>query len=267
MENLLALFNKIQQVSPLSLFDQEHIIVQNAGMQHWLNMSVAQTRGIAMNIEFALPAQYLWKLLREIASDDAVPDQSLYAREVLVWRVFEMLSTEQVLADETFEQATQYWQGAASGSEQQQKRYQLAMKIADLFEQYLIFRPNWIDRWSQQDFDFVQDSVTASEIAENNVVEETTQQTYVWQGKLWYLLQQRQAYNPIELMANAAERIADKVALLPKRISFFGINALPPMWINFLEMLGEHIDIHFFHLNPCADYWEISKLKSSLLQN
>ncbi|REL26866.1 exodeoxyribonuclease V subunit gamma [Thalassotalea euphylliae] len=250
MENLLALFNKIQQVSPLSLFDQEHIIVQNAGMQHWLNMSIAQSRGIAMNIEFSLPAQYLWKLLREIASDEAVPDQSLYAREVLVWRVFELLCTEQILADDVFEQATQYWQSASSHSEQQQKRYQLAMKVADLFEQYLIFRPNWIDRWSQQNFDFAQDDVV-----ENHVVEDTTQQTYYWQGKLWYLLQQRQSYNPIELMENAAERIADKIAQLPKRISFFGINALPPMWINFLEMLGEHIDIHFFHLNPCADYW------------
>ncbi|REL35541.1 exodeoxyribonuclease V subunit gamma [Thalassotalea euphylliae] len=246
MENLLALFNKIQQVSPLSLFEQEHIIVQNAGMQHWLNMSIAQSRGIAMNIEFALPAQYLWKLLREIASEDEVPEQSLYSREVLVWRIYQLLSDDIIALDPTFEQATQYWQASSNASEQQQKRYQLAMKVADLYEQYLIFRPNWIDNWSQQDFVFAD---------EDNVSDDTTKQTYYWQGKLWYLLQQRQEYNPVALMSAAAQRIAEKAGQLPKRVSFFGINALPPMWINFLEMLGEHIDIHFFHLNPCADYW------------
>ncbi|HCH69170.1 MAG TPA: hypothetical protein DE042_01495, partial [Colwellia sp.] len=39
MENLLTLLNKISQVSPIGVFNQEVIIVQNAGMQHWLNLA------------------------------------------------------------------------------------------------------------------------------------------------------------------------------------------------------------------------------------
>ena len=50
MENLLTLLNKISEVSPTGVFSQEVIIVQNAGMQHWLNLAIANERGISMNI-------------------------------------------------------------------------------------------------------------------------------------------------------------------------------------------------------------------------
>jgi exodeoxyribonuclease V gamma subunit len=53
MEHLLALLNKIQQLSPPAVFTKEIIIVQNAGMQHWLNMSLAQERGISLSIDYA----------------------------------------------------------------------------------------------------------------------------------------------------------------------------------------------------------------------
>ncbi len=245
MDNLLALFNKIQQISPLSLFEQEQIIVQNAGMQHWLNMSIAETSGISMNVHFSLPAQFLWKLLRDIASDDDIPEQSPYSREVLVWRIFELLAQQDITDDNAFAPATSYWHSAGKIAEQQHKRYQLAVKLADLYEQYLIFRPQWIDQWSQGDF------TTPAELTDNS----DFASSFCWQGKLWQHLHQQSPYNPNELMRIADQQLPQKVELLPKRISFFGINAMPPMWLNFLERLGQYVDIHFFHLNPCADFW------------
>ena len=106
MENLLALLDKIQQVSPLPIFSQETIIVQNAGMQHWLNMSLAQQRGISMNIGYALPSQFLWKLVRSLASEENVPDQSPFSREVLAWRIDALLGSEIVMSDDDFIDST-----------------------------------------------------------------------------------------------------------------------------------------------------------------
>ncbi len=96
MENLLLLLNKISEVSPLGVFNQEVIVVQNAGMQHWLNLAIAKERGISMNMRYALPAQYLWRLIRTIASDDNVPEQSPYSREVLTWRIYALLATKRL---------------------------------------------------------------------------------------------------------------------------------------------------------------------------
>ena len=252
MENLLTLLNKISQVSPIGVFSQEVIIVQNAGMQHWLNLEIANKRGISMNMRYALPAQYLWQLIRTLASEDKVPEQSPYSREVLTWRIYALLATESVINDECFTPATQYWfeqatpelvlsDAAKISSKADLKRYQLAGQMADLYEQYLIFRPDWLDAW--------QHGKEIIELSEENK----------WQAKLWQLLISELPYNPVELLNDAIANIADKLAndpnILPKRMSFFGINTMAPMWLNFINALSEYIDVDFFHLNPCFSYW------------
>lgn len=268
MENLLTLLNKISQVSPVGVFNQEVIIVQNPGMQHWLNLAIASERGISMNMRYALPAQYLWQLIRTLASEDKVPEQSPYSREVLTWRIYALLATETVINDDIFKPATCYWLDSSvsndtsnvvldsttnylthtlastltnTSSKADLKRYQLAGQMADLYEQYLIFRPEWLDAWQRGE----------------EVIELSAENK--WQAKLWQLLISELPYNPVELLNNAIENIADKLSndpkILPKRMSFFGINTMAPMWLNFINALSEYIDVDFFHLNPCFSYW------------
>jgi len=268
MENLLALLNKISQVSPVGVFKQEVIIVQNAGMQHWLNLAIASERGISMNMRYALPAQYLWKLIRTLASEDKVPEQSPYSREVLTWRIYALLATDRVTNDDDFIPATRYWLDhdisktaskktsnstpdliLKTSSKADLKRYQLAGQMADLYEQYLIFRPLWLDAW-QRGEEGIQLSADVSEgISCENI----------WQAKLWQLLISDLPYNPVELLNDAIANIADKLSndpnVLPKRMSFFGINTMAPMWLNFINALSEYIEVDFFHLNPCFSYW------------
>ncbi len=244
MENLLVLLDKIQQVSPLSVFSQETIVVQNAGMQHWLSLSLAQQRNISMNMRYVLPAQFLWQLIRSLVSESQVPEQSSYSREVLTWRIFSLLASDAVCQDQDFQAATSYWQGTEQA---ELKRYQLAGQLADLYEQYLIFRPEWIDLWHQG-------HTNISAVPESNATPELAS-LVLWQAKLWQLLIQEQPYNPVELIEQALMAIEDNRSLLPSRISFFGINAMAPIWLDFIHALSKHIDIHFFHLNPCYAYW------------
>lgn len=125
---------------------------------------------------------------------------------------------------------------------EQLKRYQLACQMADLFEQYLIFRPTWINDWENGNFTAGLTETDATDIAK-------------WQGKLWYLLTREQSYNPITLIEQAISQLKNKRDTLPKRISFFGINIMAPMWLSFVNELSEYTDVHFFHLNPCYAYW------------
>ncbi len=253
MENLLLLLNKISQLSPLGVFNQEVIVVQNAGMQHWLNLAIAQERGISMNMRYALPAQFLWKLIRSLASDEKVPEQSPYSREVLCWRIHALLALDSVIEDADFSQATHYWRGESTIDEEenntvneskhaQLKRYQLATQLADLYEQYLIFRPQWLDNWEKGNFEL-------------NGLEKLSASEHKWQGKLWQLLIAQLSYNPVELMRDAIANIQEKKDLVPPRISFFGLNTMAPMWLDFINALSEHVEVHFFHLNPCFSYW------------
>jgi len=247
MENLLVLLDKIQQLAPLPVFTQETIIVQNAGMQHWLNLSLAKQRGISMNTSYALPAQFLWKLVRTLASEEEVPEQSPYSREVLSWRIYALLASKEVIEDDDFLLASQYWRGKRAqenNAEQANiKRYQLACQLADLYEQYLIFRPEWIDAWHKGE-----NSIDLTDDSDTNSQEK-------WQAKLWRLLIKEQAYNPVSLMKKAISNIEHHLDAIPPRISFFGINAMAPIWLDLIHALSEHIEVHFFHLNPCYAYW------------
>ncbi|ASP49037.1 exodeoxyribonuclease V subunit gamma [Cognaticolwellia beringensis] len=266
MENLLVLLDKIQQLSPLPVFAQDTVIVQNAGMQHWLNMSLAEQRGISMNMRYALPSQFLWNLIRNLASDEDVPEQSPYSREVLAWRIDTLLAANEVIDDDAFKVASDYWQadsknsGNNSYSEAEQlKRYQLACQLADLYEQYLIFRPEWIHAWHQGEFTAFDHQASASSSDTIEEGKQTEASNAIWQGKLWHLLVRDQPYDPRELVALAIKNLNNvdrlKAQALPHRLSFFGINAMAPLWLEFINALSEQIDVHFFHLNPCYAYW------------
>jgi len=256
VENLLALLDKIQQVSPLPIFSKETFIVQNAGMQHWLNMSVAKSRGISLNVDYALPAQYLWKLARALVNKEDSLEQNPFSRESMCWRIFQLLATKEVINNVHFEQVTHYWLTGVEpnhacddySESENLKRYQLACQLADLFEQYLVFRPDWIDSWHHEEQQFE----LKSECSQEN---DQFKQMQAWQSTLWQLLTQEQSYNPVELLSQATKNLSTNKEFLPKRLCFFGLNAMPPMWLEFIHRLSEHTEVHFFHLNPCYSYW------------
>lgn len=47
---------------------------------------------------------------------------------------------------------------------------------------------------------------------------------------------------------------------MPKRVFICGIAALPPVYLQALNALGQHIDIHLMFTNPCRYYWGYSEL-------
>ncbi len=261
MENLLALVDRIQQISPLPIFSKEVFIVQNAGMQHWLNMSLAQTRGISFNVDYALPAQYLWKLLRSLTGKEGELDQTPFSREALCWRIYQLLATEIIINDSDFSDVTRYWSATGNNeneavktqyhnnnqqnesSQYNLKRYQLSCQLADLFEQYLVFRPDWIDAWHENKI-----NINEQENADFAITEK-------WQAKLWQMLIKEQSYNPLKFVEQAQQNLENLIHLLPKRLCFFGINAMAPMWLSFVHHLSKYTEVHFFHLNPCFTYW------------
>lgn len=241
METLVELASKIQSISPLPIFAKEVMVVQNAGMQHWLSMSLANCQGISFNLSYKLPAQFLWNLVHELTPSHNTAQQEPFSREALSWRIYALLETNAVTGDPVFTEVTQFW--LINGIEDNLKRYQLACELADLFEQYLVFRPDWINAWHK-------DQV----LVEKDISQSFTAQE-PWQRRLWQLLTEQSEYNPELLVKLAIDHLAENCDILPHRISFFGINAMPPMWLKFIEALSDYTQVHFFHLNPCFAYW------------
>ncbi len=228
LEDLAQLLDAVLQTPKSNLLQPDIVLVQNGGMQHWLNLRLAQQRGISMNLDFRLPASFFWQIIREILGRESVPDLSPYSREVLCWRLYDLLADAVVTENPLCREPGNYWQNAQGSPHS--LRFQLARELADLFEQYLIYRPDWIRAWDRGE-------------------------TPHWQAFVWQQLVAGVPDHPLKLLQRAAREMPQATRRLPQRLFVFGINALAPLWLDFLGTLGSYVQVHLFHLNPCVDYW------------
>lgn len=226
MERLVAALGTVFEQPLDNPLDPEVIVVQSKGMQRWLAMELARRFGAWANGEYPFPNAFVWNLFKSAMPD--LPDTSPFDPAVLTWRVMELLP--QLLADPAFAPLAGY----LSGGEVELKRYQLAGKIADTFDQYTIFRPALLDGW------------------------EAGREGH-WQAKLWRaLVAERGALHRARVREEFFRRLAagqiDK-ALFPQRVTVFGIAYLPKFHLEFFARIAVFCEINLFVLSPCREYW------------
>ncbi len=210
---------------PADPLQPEIIVVHNQGMARWLRQQIALATGIAANLEFPLPARFIWDLFAGQLGD--LPDESLFDRDVMLWRIHELLP---VLAEaHGAGEPARYLADDEDGS----RRYQLAARISDIFDQYLVFRPDLLAAWEQGREDH-------------------------WQAVLWRRLAACGQEHRGRLLFRFLEKCRQgslKNENLPDRVCLFGISSLAPAYLEVLHQVSRHCQVHLFHLNPCRHFW------------
>ncbi len=226
---LEALFEHLASVvvhDPITdVFQAETILVQSRGMARWLSMALADRHNIAANMCFPFPGSFIWELFSHHLPE--VPQQSIYHKEVMPWKIMQVLPD--LLQRRAFAPLQHYL-----AEDDDIKCYQLAVQIADLFDQYMVYRPQWILDWQAG-------------------------KDQHWQAQLWRALSEscqepHRATLMEQFIAKCKAGTLDRNAL-PTRLMVFGIPALPPAHLEVLARLAEVIDVHFYILNPCLHYW------------
>ena len=133
---------------PLAPLESETILVQSNGIAQWLKLSLAQPVaqggcGVTAAVDVQLPAQFLWRAYRAVLGKHQVPEISPLDKQPLTWRLMHLLP--QLLQQDTFAALRRFLQDDGD----QRKRYQLAERIADLFDQYQVYRADWLEDWAQ----------------------------------------------------------------------------------------------------------------------
>nr|WP_136249639.1 exodeoxyribonuclease V subunit gamma [Ningiella ruwaisensis] len=276
IEHLVSLLDAVLANKPVSVFSPRMLLVQHTGMQHYLSLSLAQKRGIAMQFDFPLPTRFIWETCRSILANQAVvegssvenattrvPQQSPYKREVMVWRILSILHSDDFKQSPYFDAINQFFtheddanQATQRQSEQilkSQKQFRFAMQLADLFEQYLVFRSDWIVAWDKHEDFSLDNKDTFSAVC------------YEWQKWFWHTLTSSVPEHPVSLQLEAMRLLEAPIqsdmldGVLPKDIYLFAINSLPPIYLRFFDVIAKHINVHWFHLNPSIDYWADAK--------
>ena len=141
LENLAGLLAEAVGVPLPAPFASEVVVVQSQGMARWLQFELARRLGVCAHVRFPFPRNFAWELFR--AADAALPAEMDAGTESLAWRLMRLLPGHAVRPG--FEPVAHYLADDADG----RKRFQLARRLAHLFDQYLIYRPEMILRWEK----------------------------------------------------------------------------------------------------------------------
>ncbi len=140
------------------------VVVPNLDTSRWLKLFLAEQNGIAANFDFMLPAEWQYLQFRKLYPD--LPSVLPSDPGPMKWTVYELLLNENIR--EKFSVLDRYIRNQPVEI-REQLAMQLAGQLTSVFDQYLVYRPEMILRWQQNQ------SVKAEE---------------KWQARFWNALQE-----------------------------------------------------------------------------
>ncbi len=234
---------------PLKPLENELFLVQSNGMAQWLKLALAENDGcgISAAVDMQMPARFLWNAYRAVLGAEAIPWESPYDKDRLTWRLLQLLPV--LLKEDCFAPLSQY----LSDDRDLRKRYQLACHLADLFDQYQVYRADWLEDWANG-FGSIQN-------AKGEPAEMPEKQ--IWQAELWRRIQQS---IPLHQRGNsrsdlhrqflkAAKTLPERPAGLPRRVIVFGICSLPQQALEALNAVSRLSQVMVCIHNPCRHFW------------
>ncbi len=221
-----------QRTPPL---ESQTVVVGAPALALWLQWQLARNLGIAAHVDYPLPGGFLWSLARRLLKD--LPAEDPLSRERMTWRLYEALPG---MAEQPgFETVKAYLDRCNDSI----GRFQLAQRLADVYDRYLYYRPDWIRAWDKG---------------------EHPKGPPVWQGKLWCHLRQQVSSHRVVALDRLGKALAKgRSAGLPRRVDLFAIHSLPPGFMTLFAALSHHTELHFWLLSPTEHYWaDLRSLKA-----
>ncbi len=249
VESLLErLADRLGEEPLSSPFLPEVVVTPSPAMARWVNLQLAGRHGVAANYRYPLPAAFIWQLARDLLGD--LPDTDPLASDVMTWKVYALLP--ELIEEPAFESIAHYLQQDAGGL----KRFQLAGRIADVFDRYQFYRPQLLRDWG------------AGKDGQ-------------WQAVLWRRLTRGITQHRLAVIARLLSRLQKRREkgsepfseqsgltgnfispeekgsdpFLPERVSLFAISSLPPLFVEVLHALAAHTRIDLYLHSPTDQFW------------
>ena len=254
---------------PLGPLEQEVVLVQSNGMAEWVKMELAQTLGVSAAVRVELPGRFAWQMYRHVLGYAEVPRHTPLDKASTLWHTMQLLPT---LVQQG---ATGVWEGIGQlldaggqgGDDAITQRYFLASKMADLLDQYQVYRPDWLVHWEQgRDGE---DIMPAQPVPRSlvrhlppDVARVPAQEQ--WQPALWrHLLAQLPVAQRQAIRPRLHQRVLDVLQTgqmaapqhVPRRVVLFGMTHLPAPVLELLGALSARCQILLAVPNPCRFYW------------
>ena len=209
------------------LLDPDTILIPQPAMRRWLQKTLAETHGVAANIEFLTPGEFVGRALKANLGGD---DHGLADAATLRWRLWSVLSDERAMAAPVFAPL----RAVLMAGDRTLAAWTLAGDVADVFEKYQAWRRAWLIRW---DAGADRDD---------------------WQAELWRRATRGQAHRATRLQAyltKFGEDDSPPPTGLPPRVFAFACQNVSPDVLRVIASSARAGVLHFYFVSPVAGWW------------
>jgi exodeoxyribonuclease V gamma subunit len=228
------------------IFTPTRILVPNHHVTAYLKLAVAQRMGIAANLAFQFMTSFIADCAPASRGDLRVLDIPQLHGLLLA-----VLDDEELLAEDDLAPVRAYLHGAGTERDAVDlRRFQLAEKLASLFSDYRLSRPELVRAWP-------------GGLALQDTREAATE---VWQRRLWQAI-----FDPERGLLGRIARdtgvrwvfgpdLFDEVLVkdmdVPRHLYVIGFSYMPWAHHKVLALLARFVSVHVYALNPCMEFWE-----------
>ena len=124
-----------------SALSAETIVIQSTGMARWVSLALAKHNGICANIRFPFPNTFLEEIARQAMPE--LEEPATLGPDQMTFKLMKVIP--QCSPKPGFERLKAYLAEGATHL----KRLQLSSKLADIYDQYQVFRPEMMLRWEK----------------------------------------------------------------------------------------------------------------------
>ncbi|MEO5890164.1 MAG: exodeoxyribonuclease V subunit gamma [Ferruginibacter sp.] len=215
-----------------NVFQTRWLVTQTDGMNNWLTIQLAGKVGINANCRFVKPNDIVNQIYYWLGGFD----KQVLAADHLKWLIYNLLNEEEFI--QQFATISAYYLG------DDVKRIALAGRVADLFDQYQVYRPEMVDEWN------------------SSATKNTTGND--WQKYLWVKVKEKTSpaltdkTSVIRYIINELNDPAqqEKIYARLPQVHIFGVSIITHLHIQLFNELSKYISVSFYLLNPAPlVYW------------
>lgn len=249
-ETLFARLSANPAAEPAAVFaHSDCIVVPSRNMQGWLKQAFLYGHDeksiprVLADCEFPLLNVFVNDWLFRMdnpAADSRDPPAHPFAPESMQWRIYECLLTIERNPDSTFTQIAAFLNAAGNSVEAKSLRcFQLAGRLAAVFDGYCVYRPEMLSRWENGDVTGLPEPL-------------------VWEKALWLRLTAGELRQKTYLASFRRMPEMLKGSGIDRRyreIHVFCPSIMPRVYQVFFSIVGEFMPVYMYVMNPSETGW------------
>jgi exodeoxyribonuclease V gamma subunit len=228
-----------------TLFEPSTIVVPNAMVRTFVQFEVARRLGIAANIDF----QFLTPFLAELVPEKKREHARALEKDMLESLLLGILSDDAFVARDELGPVRDYLHAAGVEADVVDlRRVQLAARVAHVFDEYALTRPELLEAWEK---------------GTTLPAQHTQASTEAWERALWL-----EAFGEGGHLAKLARRVGGGTWLplptllgrlgteelaIPSELHVFGFTHFAPAYQRLLVRLSERAAIRVYAFSPCDE--------------